>query len=87
MDRIIACDVAEGAATRDGLRLASIFTTAAVDTDVEDSASGSISKKLCMDPPLELSVLELPPLLVPLAEFSAWNPPDAIACWKSLCCC
>jgi len=73
----MAYDVAEGAAARDGSRLTSIFATAAINTDVEDSAAGSIAKKLCMDPLLELNVLELPHLLVPQVEFS-------IACWKSL---
>ena len=67
----MAFNVAEGATARDGSRLASILATAAANTDVEDSAAGSIAKKLCMDPALELSVLALVPLLVPPVEFSA----------------
>ena len=62
---------AEGATARDGSRLASILATAATNTDVEDRAAGSIAKKLCMDPPLELSVLALLPLLVLPVELSA----------------
>ena len=83
----MACNVAEGAAARDGSRLASIFAPTAANTDVEDSAAGSIAKKLCMDPPLELSVLALLPLL--LCWYHQWSSPpetptEAIACWKSL---
>ena len=70
----MAFNVAEGAAARDGSRLASILATAATNTDVEDIAAGSIAKKLCMDPPLELDVLDLLPLLILPVEFSAWNP-------------